>query len=236
MKPYLTATSAYSANSRTAKEMAKLPSRISPNRSVQRIRHLIIVFDSLPYELAMWVFFMSVTVMLFSWWAVAASVVWAPFGALICALIAWRRGLNPRRYAVAGAAHSVLFFLPWVYLAARMLGVRIPKTLVVLGCAVAYAAWLQGIAQYSFMHWATDDDYRMLLAWLFNIGMAIASLALITRVGSWKASRLRSYWAPPQDAPSRDAPPHPAYLAPFAGFLCGAAVQFALLWADGIFG
>ena len=167
MKNDLTSTSAYSANSRTAKEMAKLPSRISPNRSVQRIRHLIIVFDSLPYELAMWVFFTSVTVMLFSWWAVAASVVWAPFGALICALIAWRRGLNPRRYAVAGAAHSVLFFLPWVYLAARMLGVRVPKPLVVLGCAVAYAAWLQGIAQYSFMHWALDDDYRMLLAWLF---------------------------------------------------------------------
>ena len=179
---------------------------------------------------------MSVTVMLLSLWAVAASVVWAPFGALICALIAWRRGLSPRRYAVAGAAHSVLFFLPWVYLAARMLGVRVPKPLVVLGCAVAYAAWLQGIAQYSFMHWATDDDYRMLLAWLFNIGMAIASLALITRVGSWKASRLRSHCPAPGDAPSRDAPPHPAYLAPFAGFLCGAAVQFALLWADGIFG
>ena len=214
--------------------MAKLPSRISENRSVQRVRQLIIVFDSLPYELAMWVFFMSVTVMLLSLWAVAASVVWATFGALICALIAWRRGLSPRRYAVEDAARSVLFFLPWVYLAARMLGVRVPKPLVVLGCAVAYAAWLQGIAQYSFMYWATDDDYRMLLAWLFNIGMAIASLALITRVGSWKASRLRSYWAP--DAPSRDAPPHPAYLAPFAGFLCGAAVQFALLRADGIFG
>ena len=52
----------------------------------------------------------------------AAATAWAPFGALVCALIAWRRGINLYRCAVAGAAYSALFFLPWVYLAARMLG------------------------------------------------------------------------------------------------------------------
>ena len=67
--------------------------------------------------------------------AALASMVWAPFGALICALIAWRRGLSP----VAGAVYSALFFLPWVYLAARMLGRAVPKPLAVLPYVVLYA-------------------------------------------------------------------------------------------------
>ena len=63
-----------------------------------------------------WAVFAPLLVMVANEMAVGASMIWAPFGALACALIAWRRGLNPYRYAVAGAAYSALFFLPWVYL------------------------------------------------------------------------------------------------------------------------
>ena len=66
------------------------------------------------------------------------GLLWAPFGALICARMARSRGLNRRRYAAAGAVYSVLFFWPWVYLVARMANRAVPAYLVRGAYATVY--------------------------------------------------------------------------------------------------
>ena len=160
----------------------------------------------------------------------AISLVWAPFGALICTLIAWRRGLSRRRYAIVGAAHSALFFLPWVYLAARMLGWSIPKPLVAICYVVLYAAWLQGPFQLSYDAWADGDDLYpsalWLCIWLGNISTMMVSMLLMTPIAK-KISPLSR--ASRDDGPMRDTLPSPVYLLPFALLWGWTAVLIALL-------
>ena len=70
---------------------------------------------------------------------------WAPFGALICARIAGKRGLNVWRYAGAGALYSLLLFWPWVYLVLRMKDRSLHRGLIVLFYVVVYFTWLSAI-------------------------------------------------------------------------------------------
>ena len=161
----------------------------------------------------------------------AAATAWAPFGALVCALIAWRRGLNPYRCAVAGAAYSALFFLPWVYLAARMLGWAIPKPLTALPYVVLYGLWAYGPARYSYEIW-TDVDvvYRpaWLFAWLANMFTMVASLLLMTPF-----KRINPFYRARRDAPLRDTLPNPVYLLPFALLWGWTVALFALTVLSG---
>ena len=163
----------------------------------------------------------------------AGAAVWAPFGALICALIAWRRGLSPYRYAIAGAACSALFFLPWVYLAARMLGWAIPKPLAVLPYVVLYASWLQGPAQFSYdaWDWGIDEAYpgaTWLFAWIANMFTMIASLLMMTPI-----EKVNPFYRARRDAPLRDAPLNPIYLLPFALLWGWTVALFALMALSG---
>ena len=64
--------------------------------------------------------------LLIAWPSFALGLLWAPFGALVCARMAQSRGLNRRRYAVAGAVYSILFLWPWIYLIARMHNKGVP--------------------------------------------------------------------------------------------------------------
>ena len=161
--------------------------------------------------------FAPLLVMVANEMAAGASMIWAPFGALICALIAWRRGLNPYRYGVAGAAYSALFFLPWAYLAARMLGWAIPKPLIALPYVVLYASWLQGPAQFSYDTWDWGNDAYpgalWLWVWLANMFTMAASLLLMAPV-----KRINPFYRARRDAPLRDTLPNPVYLLPFALF------------------
>ena len=143
----------------------------------------------------------------------AVATAWAPFGALACALIAWRRGLNPYRYGVAGAAYSALFFLPWVYLTVRMLGWAIPKPLMALPYVVLYGLWAYGPARYSYEIWTDVEVYRpaWLFAWLANMFTMAASLPLMTPF-----KRINPFYRARRDAPLRDTLPNPVYLLPFA--------------------
>ena len=159
------------------------------------------------------------------------STLWAPLGALICALIARRRGLSPRRYALAGAAFSALFFLPWVYLVARMLGWVIPKPLVVLSYAILYLMWIQGPFQLSYGAWADGDDLYpnalWLCMWLGNILAMMASVLLMMTPIAKKINPFRR--ASRDDAPIRDTLPNPVYLLPFALLWGWSAALYALL-------
>ncbi|MDE2968585.1 MAG: hypothetical protein OXT51_00560, partial [Chloroflexota bacterium] len=51
-----------------------------------------------------------------------AGVLWSPFGAGVCALVAWLQRQPIGEAAGAGFSHSLLLLLPWFYLLGRTLG------------------------------------------------------------------------------------------------------------------
>ena len=66
----------------------------------------------------------------------------SPGAAIICGLIAWRRGLPVRRYIVLGGVYALFFFLPWIYLVLRMLDRALPRFLIVITYGVVIVIWL----------------------------------------------------------------------------------------------
>lgn len=77
-------------------------------------------------------------------WLAVLSLVWAPFAASICALIAKRNKLSASRYAITGAAYSILFFIPWVYLLTKLLKRPLPVSMIRLGYFFLYTLWILG--------------------------------------------------------------------------------------------
>ena len=71
-----------------------------------------------------------------------AGLLWTPFAALICLAVARARRLEGGGYGKAGALYSLLFFLPWAWLALKMAGVPVPSIVARAGFAVLYALWL----------------------------------------------------------------------------------------------
>ena len=77
------------------------------------------------------------------------GLLWSPFAAVICDQIAYRRRLVEGNYLKAGAIHSALLFLPWVYLIVRMIipspvprvAVVIGRTLIAIGYILLYLYW-----------------------------------------------------------------------------------------------
>ena len=96
------------------------------------------------------------------------GLLWAPFAAFICAVIARVRGLSSS-YAGTGAWYSMLFILPWFYLALRMLGVRVPQGLVRIGYTTFYGAWLYAAVAIT----ATGPGSILFQAEEFRIGDAV---------------------------------------------------------------
>ena len=79
------------------------------------------------------------------------GIVWSPVGALLCGIVAWKRGMSTARYALAGAFYSALFILPWIYFMLRLLDRKAPTDLVRLGYVVIYISWLFGPIALSFV-------------------------------------------------------------------------------------
>ena len=71
-------------------------------------------------------------------------LLWVPLSAYICARIAHNRGLSARRYAIAGAAYSMLFFFPGLYFVMQMRNKTVWKPAIWAVYAVLYAGWLLG--------------------------------------------------------------------------------------------
>lgn len=71
-------------------------------------------------------------------------LLWAPLSAYICARIAHNRGLSTRRYAIAGAAYTMLFFFPGLYFVLQMRNKTVWKPAIWAAYAVLYAGWLLG--------------------------------------------------------------------------------------------
>lgn len=145
----------------------------------------------------------------------AFGLLWSPFAALICALIAHIRGLSVRRYARAGAVYSALFFLPWVYLVARMFGKSVPKQVVAAVYIILYGGvWLcgtAGLAVLGFLISSTAQGISgisAVVAFVVSIALCIASVRQFSR----RRACLRDNPAVSQD----DILPDRAYIMPFA--------------------
>ena len=73
---------------------------------------------------------------------VALSILWMPFSAAICAMIARERGLSAGRYSLLGGLSSFLFIVPSFYLIVRMFGRTPSHQIVTAFYVVLYLYWL----------------------------------------------------------------------------------------------
>ena len=103
--------------------------------------------------------------------------VWlAPFGGLISAVLAYRRGSDAwLYYGLIGSLYTVCLLLPWVYLTWRLMGRRVPFQAIVAGYVGAYLPW--GITWFTFViH--SPTEWR-----LYIIGSA--ALVVVTSIALW---------------------------------------------------
>ena len=105
------------------------------------------------------------------------TIIWAPFGSLICAVRARSLGLPVARFALAGAVYSLAMFLPWIYLMRRMNGGRLSGGLINIAYIVLYVTWA-GTLGFFFVG-VTMGDRRGYPPPLFSLAFLIALAASI---------------------------------------------------------
>ena len=138
---------------------------------------------------SLWIVWGALYVLMAALFALLLGVAWAPFGALICAAVAWRRGLDIRRYAAAGAARSAMLILPWLYLLARMSRLPIPKFLWTLEypCmyGIIYVLWTFGSILASLSSWkivqTSPISNVFLVSALLSFGALVVSVKMAQR-------------------------------------------------------
>ncbi len=168
------------------------------------------------------------------------GVLWTPFAALICGRIARAKSLRVGSYVGAGAGYSALFFLPWIYLVARMLGRNPPSVLIRASYVLIYACWLAltgGYAVYYFTELYLFDAHGLeRYGWEKAIGLAVIMFVVVAlNLLTWTASVLALRRAHAEhrmksgDAP-REILPGGVYIYPFA-LLLAWVMAFPLVWA-----
>lgn len=155
---------------------------------------------------------------------VAVGLLWAPFAALICGRVARSRGYDGRKYAVAGAVYSTLFFWPWVYLVARLYNRTIPASIV----RGTYYMLLGVI-------WPTISLGFIPLAFALPHPFWIVCILLLTASGvMWiismrKLAGWREQCEDQQNSYVGEVLPHRAYMMPFA-YTFGWLLVVVILW------
>lgn len=178
--------------------------------------------------LVFWIFWFPVFGLFFSFVIVVLAVLfglaWAPFGALTCKRIARSRGLNPRRYAIAGAVYSVLFFLPWVYLVMRMRGRSVSVVVIRITYILLYGTWLVlpiwSLYMLGFALPRYSEDFIGALTGgivlMASILMFIGSLVMMSVVSDRAKYRTVARPSGADESIQDDVLPHIAYILPFA--------------------
>lgn len=177
-----------------------------------------------------------------------ACVIWAPFAALMCAIISHRMGLSIWKYALAGAICSVLMLAPWIFLMQRMRNRRISYDEIVnpiyfglfttwgvlifgnivvhitlMGIAKLLPIWLGGGSSYEgeelILYWRLLDV--MIVPTVISVPIFIPSLlGFIRRLKDKNAGMIHA---------SADIFLRPAYLLPFAGT---SATTASIMWLN----
>ncbi len=169
----------------------------------------------------------------------ALGVVWSPFSMIICAIAAYKKNLDVSGIAWSGFGASLLFWLPGIYFLGRLLGIPIPRKVVVATYVFVFAAWLLGPIpggisyareELTFVDEATLEWVKSLGYWNLQVfllvsiptvssALWIASLWTVLRAGA-RNSR--------PSGPSRESPmPSPQYLMPF--ILLAVSFMFAFV-------
>ena len=107
----------------------------------------------------------------------AIGLLWSPVAAYTCARVARSKGVDARRYAIAGAIYSILLFLPWIYLWSKLRNKPLRGITVAIGYVLLYALWL--IGPISFMAILAGSDQSQSIAALVMLAMLVISLVLI---------------------------------------------------------
>ena len=155
----------------------------------------------------------------------ALGVIWAPYAAILAALLANANRLSPPRYFLAGFALSVLYLLPWVYLMRRMGGGRVPPFPVYVFYVLFYIGWAISIlysALFGLAAFAAPDyevapfmAYILLASAAINAAAWVLTLTLLTRSGSSEESPI----------------PAPRFTTPLAVALTSLVINNVLYWS-----
>ena len=125
----------------------------------------------------MFLAFIPFYVLVIFYFVAIIGVLWSPVAAYTCAQAARSRGLDARRYAIAGAGYSILLFLPWIYLWSKLRGKPLRAITVASGYVLIYVLWLMGPIMFMAIL-AGSDGTRGILA-LVMLAMLVISLLLI---------------------------------------------------------
>ena len=123
---------------------------------------------------------------------VVLSILWMPFAAATCAMIARERGLSAGRYSLLGGLYAFLFMVPSFYLIVRMFG-RLPSHRIVTAFyVVLYLYWLvslviggDALLRSKLEDIAADEE---LLSFLKYVPSAIVQTVTWVNLGTWAGS------------------------------------------------
>ncbi len=161
---------------------------------------------------------------------------WAPFAALACAIRAPSIGRSRGRYAAIGAVYTTLFLLPWIYLIARMYGMKLPEALLWTGYIVLYVVWFCSIVLNLIVAFASHPGKEHL--WDFtNVDVIISMMVftiLCVNATTWVVSMVRLYSGHQRSElhpNSEDSIlPNRAYILPFLFALLWLVVPWLIIW------
>ena len=105
----------------------------------------------------------------------AAGLLWSPIAAYTSARAARANGLNTRRYALAGAIHSILLILPWIYFWSELRNKPLKGVTIVTGYVLVCSLWLFGpisfwaILAFNGPQWESVLVFGMLALFVISI-------------------------------------------------------------------
>ena len=147
-----------------------------------------------------------------------AGILFSPIAAATCAVLARRRGLSAKRYALIGGIYSVMFLAPSVYLIVRLLNRKPPTALVGFAYFVLLALWVAGpmtsAVSYLWVELSISEEYNPYRT-LKAVTSGIAIAGNVAMLGFWLRwfRRVRILRKP---APYGDGLlPHVGYVLPF---------------------
>ena len=156
------------------------------------------------------------------------GVLWAPFAALTCARVARSRGLDRRKYALAGAVYSILFFWPWVYLVTRLYGRKIPGP-VIRGAYVLLYGVIWPSSALSFIPLAFSPQPFGVVS-VFLLMLSIGTWLISFRGFNWSGINGKGHV---RTDPSDEVMPDSSYVMPFAYVFGWITLIVCFWWLSG---
>lgn len=169
------------------------------------------------------------------------GLLWSPFAALICGLIAQYRKKEFMPYAGAGAKCSLLLVLPWFYLLVRLaFGKSLPTFVVISAYALIYAVWIYFVVLSVGVLLISIIDLLVIRTYSFQINMlsvivfgVISPFNIHTFIASMNRLRRKHVLDSRDSGRTSTSVPDGVYLEPFA-WLIGWSI--AILFATVLLG